>query len=351
MFMRADRMLRDKFMKILVTGGAGYIGSHTCLELLRSGHQVQVIDSLYNGSIEALKRVKRLSNGNLAFQQSDIRDTQAIEGVFLEFKPDAVIHFAGLKAVGESVLEPERYYDVNVGGTAVLLGAMERSGCDNIVFSSSATVYGKPQYLPCDENHPLEPINPYGRTKLMGENLLRDWSSAKESRHVIALRYFNPVGADPSGNIGEDPDGIPNNLMPFIAQVAVGRREYLQVFGNDFDTIDGTGVRDYIHVTDLALAHLAAVEQIIALGSFEAINIGTGNGLSVLQMVNEFEEKSGKIVKYQIASRRQGDAPAVWADVSKAALKLNFQAKRGVEEMCRDTWRWQSANPNGYLID
>lgn len=332
----------------MVTGGAGYIGTHTCLELLRTGHEVHVVDSLYNGSVEALERVKRLSNRKLGLSVCDVRDAAALDQAFGYFQPQAVIHFAGLKAVGESVTEPARYYDVNVGGTAVLLGAMERAGCENIVFSSSATVYGEPQYLPCDENHPLDPINPYGRTKLMGENLLRDWSSAKQGRHAVALRYFNPVGADASGLIGEDPNGIPNNLMPFISQVAVGRRDCLQVFGDDYDTIDGTGVRDYIHVVDLAQAHVAAVEQIVTLAPFEVINIGTGNGLSVLQMVKEFEKQSGTVVKFEIGPRRKGDAPAVWADASKAAEQLGFTAKYRAAEMCQDTWRWQSSNPNGY---
>ena len=338
--------MRD--MKVLVTGGAGYIGSHTCLELLRSGHEVSVIDSLYNGSKEALTRVQRLSNCTLEFSQCDVRDAQALDRIFDQFKPDSVIHFVGLKAVGESVAEPARYYDVNVGGTATLLGAMERAGCNNIVFSSSATVYGEPQYLPCDENHPLDPINPYGRTKLMGENLLKDWSSAKQDRHAVALRYFNPVGADASGLIGEDPNGIPNNLMPFISQVAVGRRECLQVFGDDYDTIDGTGVRDYIHVIDLAQAHIVAVEQIGTLEPFEVINIGTGEGLSVLQIVEEFEKQSGKTVAYQIGQLRPGDAPAVWADATKAINKIGFKATLDIVEICQDTWRWQSANPTGY---
>lgn len=335
-------------MKVLVTGGAGYIGSHTCLELLKSGHQVSVVDSLYNGSKEALTRVQRLSDRTLAFSQCDVRDASALARIFDKFKPDAVIHLAGLKAVAESIVEPERYYDFNVGGTATLLGAMERSGCGNIVFSSSATVYGEPQYLPCDENHPLEPINPYGRTKLMVEILLDDWSNAKQSRHAVALRYFNPVGADASGLIGEDPNGIPDNLMPFISQVAVGRRECLQVFGDDYETIDGTGVRDYIHVVDLAQAHVDAVEKINTLSAFETINIGTGEGLSILQMVKEFERQSGKSVRYQISQRRPGDSPAVWAEVSKALDKIGFRATRGIAEMCLDTWRWQSLNPMGY---
>ena len=339
-------MVRD--LKILVTGGAGYIGSHTCLELLRRGHDVAVVDSLDNGNEEALARVQRLSNRTLEFNHCDVRDARALDGIFDQFKPDAVIHFAGLKAVGDSVTEPARYYDVNIGGTATLLGAMERAGCANIVFSSSATVYGEPQYLPCDENHPLSPINPYGRTKLIGENLLLDWSRAKQGRHAVALRYFNPVGADASGLIGEDPNGIPNNLMPFVSQVAVGRRKCLQVFGDDYETIDGTGVRDYIHVVDLAEAHIAAVEQINKLEPFEVINIGTGEGLSVLQMVKEFEKQSGKNVEFQMAPRRQGDAPAVWADASKAAEKIGFTAKRRAVEMCRDTWVWQIQNPNGY---
>ena len=335
-------------MKVLVTGGAGYIGSHTCLELLRSGHEVYVVDSLYNGSKEALKRVQQLSNRSLWFSQCDVRDAGVLDEIFDQFKPDAVIHFAGLKAVGESVAEPARYYDVNVGGTAVLLAAMGRAGCANIVFSSSATVYGEPQYLPCDENHPLEPINPYGRTKLMGENLLQDWSSAIQGRYSVALRYFNPVGADASGLIGEDPNGIPNNLMPFISQVAVGHRDCLQVFGDDYDTLDGTGVRDYIHVVDLAQAHVAAVEQLETLEPFEVINVGTGEGLSVLQMIKEFEKQSGKTVRYQISQRRPGDAPAVWAEASKAIDKIGFKASRGIIKMCQDTWRWQDANPTGY---
>lgn len=335
-------------MKVLVTGGAGYIGSHTCLELLRSGHEVFVVDSLYNGHEEALKRVQRLSNRTLDFKKCDLRDTKVLERVFSQYKPDAVVHFAGLKAVGESVEDPVRYYDVNVGGTATLLGVMERASCTKVVFSSSATVYGIPQYLPCDENHPLDPINPYGRTKLMGERLLKDWARANKGRHAVALRYFNPVGADASGLIGEDPNGTPNNLMPIISQVAVGRREFLQVFGDNYDTLDGTGVRDYIHVVDLAKAHIAALEQLDNLGPFEVMNIGTGEGLSVLQMVQEFERQSGKSVAYQVGQRRPGDAPAVWANPTKAINGIGFQAKLGIAEMCQDSWRWQSANPTGY---
>lgn len=335
-------------MRVLVTGGAGYIGSHTCLELLRAGHDVHVVDSLYNGHAEALERVRRLSNRELGFAECDVRDEKALGEVFAAFKPEAVIHFAGLKAVGESVAEPAHYYDVNVGGTAVLLGAMERAGCQGIVFSSSATVYGEPQYLPCDEAHPLNPINPYGRTKLMGEELLRDWAKAKTGRNAVALRYFNPVGADASGEIGEDPRGVPNNLMPYVAQVAVGRRAALQVFGDDYDTPDGTGVRDYIHVVDLALAHVAAVERLKDLEPFEAINVGRGAGLSVLEIVHEFEAACGFSIKFEIAPRRDGDAAAVWADASLAQKKLKFVANLGAAQMCKDTWSWQSQNPNGF---
>lgn len=335
-------------MRVLVTGGAGYIGSHTCLELLRAGHVVHVVDNLYNGHAEALERVRRLSNLELGFAECDVRDGAKLDKIFSAFKPDAVIHFAGLKAVGESVVEPARYYDVNVGGTAVLLGAMERADCQGIVFSSSATVYGEPQYLPCDESHPLNPINPYGRTKLMGEELLRDWSRARTGRRAVALRYFNPVGADASGQIGEAPRGVPNNLMPYVAQVAVGLRAALQIFGDDYNTPDGTGVRDYIHVVDLALAHVAAVERLVNMEPFEVINVGRGAGISVLEIVREFEAASGKSIKVEIAPRRYGDAAAVWADANLAKKKLKFLANLGADQMCRDTWRWQSQNPNGY---
>ena len=336
-------------MKVLVTGGAGYIGSQTCLDLLRSGFEVHVVDSLINSSERSLERVRLLSNRDLGFSKGDIRDPKLLTHVFNEFCPDIVIHFAGLKAVGESVIDPTKYYDVNVGGTAVLLGVMEHTGCNDIVFSSSATVYGEPQYLPCDEHHPLEPMNPYGRTKLVCENLLKDWSNVKVGRRAVALRYFNPVGADASGYIGEDPKGIPNNLMPYISQVAVGRREFVEIFGDDYDTIDGTGVRDYVHVADLARAHILAIERIGTLDPFEVINIGTGSGLSVLQMVKEFEKQSGLPIKYKLGNRRSGDAPKVWADAGKAKTKLGFVASRNIEQMCADTWRWQTLNPDGYL--
>lgn len=338
-------------MRVLVTGGAGYIGSHTCLELLRAGHEVYVVDSLYNGHLEAIERVRRLSNRELGFRKCDVRDTSAIDEVFAEFKPAAVVHFAGLKAVGESVTEPARYYDVNVGGTAALLGAMERTQCENMVFSSSATVYGQPEYLPYDEAHPTKPVNPYGRTKLAAEELLRDWSIANSGRHVVALRYFNPVGADVSGEIGEDPNGVPNNLMPFVAQVAVGRRDALQVFGDDYDTPDGTGERDYIHVTDLALAHVASVERMDGLAPFEAINIGRGVGTSVMELVKQFRSVSGAEVATQVVGRRSGDLPAFWADAAMAKSKLGWKASLTLYDMCLDTWRWQSNNPSGYRVD
>jgi UDP-glucose 4-epimerase len=335
-------------VKVLVTGGAGYIGSHTCLELLRAGHEVFVVDSLYNGHAEALEHVRRLSNRELAFAECDVRDAGALDKVFAAFRPEAVIHFAGLKAVGESVAEPSRYYDVNVGGTAVLLGAMGRAGCKGIVFSSSATVYGEPDYLPYDEAHPTRPVNPYGRTKLAAEQLLRDWSVAKDGRNAVALRYFNPVGADASGEIGEDPRGIPNNLMPFVAQVAVGRRAVLKVFGNNYDTRDGTGERDYIHVSDLAMAHVAAVERMEFLEPFEAINVGSGCGVSVLELVNEFRSVSGAEVPVEVVGPRSGDLPAFWADATLAKSKLGWQSSATLHDMCLDAWKWQSRNPNGF---
>lgn len=338
-------------MRVLVTGGAGYIGSHTCLELLRAGHEVYVVDSLCNGHVEAIERVRRLSNREIGFRECDVRDAAALDGVFAGFKPDAVVHFAGLKAVGESVAEPARYYDVNVGGTAVLLGAMQRAKCETIVFSSSATVYGEPEYLPYDEAHPTRPVNPYGRTKLASEELLRDWSAANSGRHAVSLRYFNPVGADVSGDIGEDPNGVPNNLMPFVAQVAVGRRDVLQVFGDDYDTRDGTGERDYIHVTDLASAHVAAVERVEGLAPFEAINVGCGAGTTVMELVEAFRSVSGAEVAVQVVERRSGDLPAFWADAALAKRKLGWAASSNLHNMCCDTWRWQSKNPNGFRVD
>ena len=338
-------------MKVLVTGGAGYIGSHTCVELLAADHEVFVIDSLCNGRFGAIERVRSLSNRALGFAEADIRDEDALDQAFDKFKPDAVMHFAGLKAVGESVAEPLRYYDVNVRGSVSLVGAMDRAGCANIVFSSSATVYGDPEYLPYDEAHPTRPVNPYGRTKLMVEEVLRDWAAADTSRRATALRYFNPVGAHASGHIGEDPLGVPNNLMPFIAQVAVGRREYLSVFGDDYDTRDGTGLRDYIHVVDLARAHLAAVERQAGLEPFEVLNIGSGSGATVLELVKAFERASGVQIARKFTPRRDGDLPAFWADPAHAVERLGWQTSLSIDEMCRDMWRWQSDNPNGFNAD
>ena len=334
-------------MKVLVTGGAGYIGSHTCRELLCAGYDVHVIDNLDNGNFEALMRVNCLSNHDLAFTECDVRDVSALDKVFAEFQPDIVVHFAGLKAVGESISKPALYYDVNVGGTATLLRAMERASCDNIVFSSSATIYGEPQYLPCDENHPLSPINPYGRTKLMGEILLQDWSSVSpNTRHAVALRYFNPVGAHVSGLIGEDPRGIPNNLMPYIAQVAAGLRESLNVFGSDYPTHDGTGVRDYIHVVDLAEAHRVALERLIqgqGKDPMEVFNLGTGTGSSVLEVIQSFDRATGEALQWAYAPRRAGDVIAAYADTTKARDVLGWVAEKSLDEAMKDAWAWQVA--------
>ena len=335
-------------MKILITGGAGYIGSHTCLEFLRRDHILHVVDNLENGDFEALRRVKMLSNESIDFTKCDVRDSASLAEVFHKFQPDAVVHFAGLKSIRESISIPARYYDINVGGTAVLLDCMEKANCRNFVFSSSATIYGEPIYLPCDEGHVLKPINPYGRTKLIGEQLVEDWVGADRGRHGVALRYFNPVGAHISGLIGEQPKGVPSNLMPIVAQVASRTHDYLKIYGNDYETVDGTGVRDYIHVCDLAQAHVAAVEKMSELAPFEAINIGTGRGVSVLEIVREFERQSDKKINFKFVSRRVGDAPAVWADDSKAVRKLQFKAKLGIAEMCRDTWNWTQKNPQGY---
>jgi len=338
-------------LRILITGGAGYVGSHTCLELLRAGHSVKVIDNLDNGCEEALRRVESLTGEVIRFTKCDIRNAVALDHVFENFLPDAVIHFAGLKAVGESVHKPEIYYDVNVGGTAVLLGAMSRANCESIVFSSSATVYGLPEYLPYDEDHPTSPINPYGRTKLAAEGLLRDWASADSRRKAIALRYFNPVGADESGLIGEDPRGTPNNLMPYLTRVAVGKLPKLNVFGSDYDTKDGTGERDYVHVTDLALAHMYALHKIQKLASFEAINIGGGKSTSVNQLMREFEAASGVNIPVEYVDKRAGDLPAFWSDTKLAKIKLGWSASSSLKKICIDSWRWQSLNPEGYSND
>ncbi|KAF5815948.1 putative UDP-glucose 4-epimerase [Helianthus annuus] len=338
---------------VLVTGGAGYIGSHTVLQLLLSGYKTVVIDNLDNSSQVAINRVKQLAGHhalNLIFHKIDIRDKPELKKLFASTKFDAVIHFAGLKAVGESVQKPLKYYDNNVVGTLTLLEVMEAHGCKKIVFSSSATVYGWPKVLPCTEDFPLSAASPYGRTKLMAEDIFRDIYASDSGWKMIMLRYFNPVGAHPSGCIGEDPLGCPNNLMPYIQQVAVGRLPALKVFGTDYSTKDGTGVRDYIHVSDLATGHLAALRKLSdpEIGC-EAYNLGTGKGTSVLEMVAAFEKISGKEIPLVIAGRRPGDAEVVYASTAKAERELNWKAENGIEEMCRDQWNWASKNPYGYL--
>ena len=334
-------------MRVLVTGGAGYIGSHTCVELLKAGHEVFVIDNLSNGHETALERVRLITNCELQFTNADIRDANALDKIFNTFKPDSVIHFAGLKAVGESTADPIKYYDVNVGGSISLLTAMSKAECNNIVFSSSATVYGKPKYLPYDEEHPTNPVNPYGHTKLIIENIISDWTKVELKRKGTVLRYFNPVGAHESGQIGENPIGVPNNLMPYIAQVADGRREHLNIFGNDYDTTDGTGARDYIHVVDLALAHIGALNQ-NKLDRFEVLNIGAGKSTTVLELVSKFEEISGVPIKSKYLLRREGDLAAFWADSSKASEKMGWKPERNIKKICEDTWRWHKLNPTGY---
>jgi UDP-glucose 4-epimerase len=333
---------------ILVTGGAGYIGSHTCLELLKAGHQVVVVDNLDNSSEESLRRVQDLTGKSLEFHQVDICDGPALRAVFATHEFDAVVHFAGLKAVGESCEIPLRYYENNIFGTVELLKAMADHECFNLVFSSSATVYGDPHTVPITEDFPLQATNPYGRTKLFIEEILRDVCLADDRWRCILLRYFNPIGAHESGRIGEDPQGIPNNLMPFVMQVAVGLREKLSVFGNDYDTPDGTGVRDYIHVVDLALGHLAAIDKLASLMGCTPINLGTGQGYSVLEMVKAAEKASGREVPYAVVARRPGDIATCYADPAGAARLLGWEARRGLEEMCADAWRWQEGNPQGY---
>jgi len=335
-------------MHILVTGGAGYIGSHTVLELLDAGHEVTVVDNLINAKEEALRRVSQIAGKPVAFEQVDLLDRPALDRVFAAKRVDAVIHFAGLKAVGESVKIPLRYYHNNITGTLVLCEAMAAAGCFNMVFSSSATVYGDPASVPIREDFPLSATNPYGRTKLFLEEILRDLHTSDSRFNIALLRYFNPVGAHPSGLIGEDPNGIPNNLVPYIAQVAVGKLERLSVFGNDYNTPDGTGVRDYIHVLDLAAGHVAALDKLAGNPGVVTYNLGTGRGNSVLEMIAAFEKASGRKVPYVFAPRRPGDIAACYADPAKAEAELGWKATRGIDEMCADTWRWQSQNPNGF---
>lgn len=335
-------------MSILVTGGAGYIGSHTCVEMLNSGYDVIVIDNLDNSSSESLKRVEKITGKSVKFYEKDVRDKEALREIFTDNKIEAVIHFAGLKAVGESVREPIMYYTNNLESTLTLIEVMTEFNVKKIVFSSSATVYGVAKEMPLKEGMPIGAINPYGRTKLFIEEILRDLYVSDNSWSIALLRYFNPIGAHKSGTIGEDPKGIPNNLMPYISQVAVGKLEKLHVFGNDYNTVDGTGVRDYIHVVDLAIGHVKAVDWALDNLGCEEINLGTGNGISVLQLRDAFVKASGVDVPYVIDPRRPGDPDEVYADASKALNLLGWKAERGVEEMCEDTWRWQSNNPNGY---
>lgn len=335
-------------MAILVTGGAGYIGSHTCVELLNAGKEVVVIDNLDNSSAEALSRVEKITGKKITFYEKDVRDEAALREIFSKEKIEAVIHFAGLKAVGESVAKPVLYYDNNLISTLRLLEVMAEFGVKKIVFSSSATVYGTSKDMPIKEQSPLGAINPYGRTKLFIEEMLRDLFVADNTWSIALLRYFNPIGAHESGTIGEDPKGIPNNLMPYISQVAVGKLEKLNVFGDDYNTPDGTGVRDYIHVVDLAKGHVCAIDWVLGAKGCEAFNLGTGNGISVLELKNAFEKASGVTIPFVIAPRRPGDLDAVYANPEKAKEVLGWQANLNVDDMCQDTWRWQKNNPNGY---
>lgn len=333
----------------LVTGGAGYIGSHTCVELLVAGRAVVIIDDLSNSSLEAVRRIEELGGRPLAgFVRADVRDRDALRALFAAHQVEAVIHFAAKKAVGESVAQPLAYYDNNLQGLLSVLHEMDAAGCRQMVFSSSATVYGDPMRVPIEEDFPTTATNPYGWTKLMGEQILRDLAKADARWKVVLLRYFNPVGAHASGRIGEAPEGLPNNLMPFVSQVAVGRLARLRVFGDDYGTPDGTGVRDYIHVVDLALGHLRALERIDALPGVTTLNLGTGRGYSVLEMVRAFEQASGRQVPYDIVARRAGDIAECWADPARALAVLGWRAERDLQAMCEDAWRWQRMNPAGY---
>ncbi|MFS8501727.1 MAG: UDP-glucose 4-epimerase GalE [Caldicoprobacter sp.] len=335
-------------MSILVTGGAGYIGSHTCVELLEAGYDIVVVDNFSNSKPEALRRVKEITGKDFKVYAVDLLDREALDKVFSENDIEAVIHFAGFKAVGESVAIPLKYYYNNITGTIILCEVMQKYGVKKIVFSSSATVYGKPKSVPIREDFPLCPTNPYGRTKYMIEEILKDVYVADNEWSIILLRYFNPIGAHESGRIGEDPNGIPNNLMPYITQVAVGKREKLYVFGNDYDTHDGTGVRDYIHVVDLAKGHIKALEKAMKGSGVDVYNLGTGTGYSVLDVVKTFERVNGVKIPYVITHRRPGDVDKCFADPTKAHKELGWKAEKNLEDMCRDSWNWQRNNPNGY---
>jgi UDP-glucose 4-epimerase len=334
--------------KILVTGGAGFIGSHTCIELLNAGHEVVVLDNLCNSSSKSLEIVERETNKTLHFYEVDIRDEKQLEKIFDDEKVEGVIHFAGLKAVGESSIIPLDYYDNNIAGTLNLLKVMKNHNCKNIIFSSSATVYGSPKTVPIKENFPLSVTNPYGRTKLMLEEILTDLYNSDNEWNIVLLRYFNPIGAHVSGDLGEDPKGVPNNLLPYITQVAVGKLERVGVFGNDYDTEDGTGVRDYIHVVDLAKGHVAALQKLATGSGLSIYNLGTGKGYSVLDMIKNMSEVVGFDIPYQILPRRKGDIATCYADASKAKEELGWEAKYDIYRMCQDSWRWQSKHPNGF---
>jgi UDP-glucose 4-epimerase len=335
-------------MKILTTGGAGYIGSHTCLELLQAGHEVVAVDNLSNSKVESLKRVQEIAGRPLSFYRVDLLDRTALASVFRSHEIEAVLHFAGLKAVGESVRIPLRYYHNNITGTVILCEVMKEFGVKTVVFSSSATVYGNPPTVPITEDFAVSPTNPYGRTKLIIEEILRDLQAADSGWRIALLRYFNPVGAHESGRIGEDPNGIPNNLFPYIAQVAVGKLKEMEVFGNDYPTPDGTGVRDYIHVVDLARGHLRALEKLRTGPGLVTYNLGTGRGYSVLEAIAAFSQACGKPIPHRIVGRRPGDVASSYADPALARRELGWQATRGLAEMCADAWRWQSGNPAGY---
>ena len=335
-------------MRILVTGGAGYIGSHTCILLLEAGYDIVVFDNFCNASKESISRVEKIMGKTIPLMEGDIRNKEDLNRVFERYTIDAVIHFAGLKAVGESVEKPLEYYDNNIYGTLVLCQVMAAHGCKSIVFSSSATVYGDPHTTPIREDFPLSATNPYGRSKLFIEEMLRDLYVSDKTWKIVLLRYFNPIGAHESGNIGEDPNGIPNNLLPFIAQTAIGTRACLSVFGDDYDTVDGTGVRDYIHVMDLADGHVKALDKMSTFSEVMTINLGTGKGYSVLEVLKAFEAACGKKVPYSIAPRRAGDIATCFADPTYAKAVLSWEAQRGIDEMCKDSWRWQSNNPQGY---
>ena len=335
-------------MSILVTGGAGYIGSHACIELLQAGYEVVVIDNLSNSKEVSIKRVQEITGKLLKFYKADLLDREALDIIFNEQHIESVMHFAGLKAVGESVSIPLKYYYNNITGTLTLCEIMKKHGVKNLVFSSSATVYGNPHKVPISEDFPLSATNPYGRTKLMIEEILRDLYTAEGGWNIAILRYFNPVGAHAGGKIGEDPNGIPNNLVPYITQVAIGKLKELNVYGNDYATPDGTGVRDYIHVVDLALGHLKALEKLKTNPGIVTYNLGTGKGFSVMEMVRAFSKASGRKIAYKVVGRRPGDIAECYADPSKAANELGWSAKKSIEEMCADSWRWQLNNPNGY---